>query len=815
MWISNNTKIRLMILLMFLCCIYLCGCAGSRQVKLGQEYASEGDWDKSVQAFQEALVENPDDQEIQLMLLRAKKNASMAHLANGKALLDNKRYDEAITEFQMGIAFDSSNLQAESLLKKAKAMKESDYYLKMGRNLEKGQNYSQAKEAFQKAIELDPDNENAQSALARYKKIEEEPPPKYPLKIERKEPISLKFKNTPILNIFEVLTRLTGVNFIFDKDVKETKVTFFLSNVSFDEFMEIFLRTNELAATMVNEKTLLVYPDTPQKAKEYEDLQIRTFYLAHLDVKKASALLTKILNSKDISENEALNALVIRGPKETLEVAAKILEANDRPSSEVTFNVEILEVERIKEKQLGLDFPTTITGSLGEATTDFYTPGSDTAPAAGGASIPVLRRTSDENILVSIPTATLNLMKRDGDTKTLAKPQIRVKNRESAKIHIGDKIPLRTNRRMDTSGAVTYDYQYQDVGVKLNVEPIINLHDEITLKLTLEISSIGDNVGTADDPQYTIKTRTAESVMTVRAGESVIIGGLISDEERKTVRKVPLLGEIPVLGYVFSSYDTDDIQKDILMAITPIIIRNQEIPDVSIARIWSGKEEDFSLKGPYEEEVDQEINLLDRPREELSMEEEPPPWMGIDTMEDTPPMPDEEAEIFPPGIGPEEDFPEGPMDMPLDVIPEPEDEPALLPPPLDDEGPPVPQPGVTEADPQAVAKAEQLDETTESDALKRDTLADFWPNSLPYSIQVNAYIRKTDAEKRVNSLKQMEYDCFTYAGYVPMKDSTFYRVFIGKFKDYKTAKEFCEDLRQRGDFAKDIYVVNRSWAIGG
>ncbi|MBW1911630.1 MAG: tetratricopeptide repeat protein, partial [Deltaproteobacteria bacterium] len=579
-WISREIKITLMALLLIITGIYLSGCVNSKHMRLGQQYAAAGDWDKSVQAFQKALEENPEDQEIRLLLFRSKKNASLSHLSKGEALLNKKRFDEATTEFQMSIAFDPANIKAESLFEEAGAMKESEHFLKKGQNLEKAQKYSQAKENFQKALELNPANEMAESALSRYREKETALPPKYSLKLKKEGPISLRFKNTPILNIFEVLTRLTGINFIFDKDIKETKVTFFLSDVPFDQFLEIFLRTNKLAAALVNEKTMIIYPDTPQKAKEYQDLQIRTFYLAYLDVKKAVALLTKILKSKNISANENLNAVVIRAPKDVIEVASKIIEANDRPSSEVILSVEILEVSRTKEQQLGLELsPTSITVGLGGPTSDFYTLGGAGAPASGGASLDALDRTSDKNILVSIPTATLNLLKRDGDTKTLAKPQIRVKNRGKAKIHIGERIPLRTNRRVEAgTGAVTSDYQYQDVGVKLNVEPVINVHDEITLKLTLEVSSIGDNVGTAADPQYSIKTRTVQSVMSVRAGESVIIGGLISDEERKTVRKVPLLGEIPVLGYLFSSYDTNDVQMDILMAITPIIVRSQEIP---------------------------------------------------------------------------------------------------------------------------------------------------------------------------------------------------------------------------------------------
>jgi len=212
--------------------------------------------------------------------------------------------------------------------------------------------------------------------------------------------------------------------------------------------MDIFLRTNQLAATVVNENTMIVYPDTAEKAKEYQDLQIRTFYLANLEVKKAVELLTKILNSKDISANESLNALVIRGTKDKLEVASRILEANDRPSSEAVFNVEILEVSRTKEKQLGLDIGSaSVSMSLGNPSAQYFTPGSASAPASGGVSLDVIGKASDENLLLSIPTATLNLLKRDGDTRTLAKPQIRVKNGEEAKILIGERIPLRTNRR--------------------------------------------------------------------------------------------------------------------------------------------------------------------------------------------------------------------------------------------------------------------------------------------------------------------------------------------------------------------------------
>jgi general secretion pathway protein D len=798
---SIKIEKALLVLLATVAVIAFSGCTGNNNLRLGQQYASSGDWDNSIQAFQKAQDEDPEDQEIKLLLIRSKKNASLNHLAKGESYLEAKRYDEALTELQMAIAFDSSNLKAESLLKKAKTMKESDYYLKKGLAFEKTQNYSQAKESFLKSLEFYKDNTLARDAIDRYKKTDSEPgEKKYPLKIADQTPISLKFKGTPILNVFEVLTKLAGVNFIFDKDLKETKVTLFLSNVSFDQFMDIFLQTNQLAATVVNEKTMIIYPNTAEKVKEYQDLQIRTFFLSNLDVKKAVELLTKILNSKDISANESQNALVIRGSKDKLDIAAKILEANDRPSAEATFNVEILEVDRTKEKNLGIDISSTsVSLSLGNATSSYFTPGSATAPASGGVSLETIGKASDENLLLSIPTATLNLLKRDGDTKTLAKPQIRVKNGEEAKILIGERIPLRTNRRTDTTGAVTYDYQYQDIGVKLSVKPSINLHDEITMNLTLEVSSIGNNVGTASDPQFSINTRNAQSILTVRAGESVIIGGLISDDERKSVQKIPLLGDIPILGSIFSSYDTSDTQTDILMAITPIIVRSQEIPDQDVSQIWSGKEGNISSSRPYAGTMDKGADLLDYPKKD-AVAETPPNETGASESgieADAPPstvIEDEE--------GPPDDIPQS---APPNNSTSRADEPSI-------EKKIDPVPVVVMAQQSSQPVAEVLEEKPATSNQKADSS---WDDAMPYTIQVNSYDKAEDAERRMESLKQLEYDSFTYAVYLSKKDRTCHRVFVGRYKDRYSARKACSELKQKGDFAGDIYVVNRSRAIGG
>lgn len=787
------------------------GCATQNNyAKQGREYAASGNWDKSVQAFQQAYDKDPNDREIELLLFRAKKNAALAHLARGEAFLRSNQLDEAISEFQMSIAFDSTNIEAESLIEKAMAIKEADYHFKKGENLLKAQKEVQAKEAFQMVLNLDPQHSGARKALALLQKKEQNLP-KYGLNIKNKDPISLKFKNTPILNVFEVLTRLTGINFIFDKDVQETKVTFFLTDVQFDEFIEIFLQTNKLAAKLVNEKTMIIYPDTPQKAKEYDDLQIRTFYLANMDVKKAVPLLSKIFKGKDISANEESNAVVIRGTKGEIEIAAKLIEANDRPTSEVMFNVEILEVKRSKERQIGLELdPAAATIGIGESTSGYFNPAADDAPAIGSFSLSVADKISKKNVLVSIPSATINLLKRDGDTKTLASPQIRVRNKEKAKIHIGERIPLRSNRRVDTTGAITYDYQYQDVGIKLNVEPTINLHDDISLKMTLEVSSIGENVGTTDDPQYSIRTRTAESVMSLRAGESVIIGGLISDEERRTIRKVPLLGDVPILGYLFSNYDTSDAQTDILMAITPIMVRGQEIPSSEVAQIWSGKDQDFYLREPYggyyEEEETNPVQQENKP----DMEPE-----GYSTSTPNRPTTSEGRSISPAVESP------GPTAQPLQPSTFNEAKAPFnrTPEGVNPVNPPIAgsvSQNETEK-PKPMNNPMLAHNKSDQPSFSRDTeiAADPWPPSLKYSVHVNSFVEKIDADRRVQELKQMNYDSFALTGRIEGEDQVYYRVFIGKFDDFKTAEKFCEDLKQKQGFRKDIHIVSRDWALGG
>jgi general secretion pathway protein D len=538
-----------------------------------------------------------------------KQQASLQHMRKAMELLENRYFKEAIEELQVSIAFYPGNYRAIELIDKTRKMKESEYYFQKGLARVRAGDFESARLSFQEAVNLDPEHREAAQALERFKKMPHQIP-EYGLDQRYDKPISMQFKKTPIMNVFEVLSKLTGMNFIFDKDIRESQVTLFMTEVGLDQFLEVLLKTNGLKAKMINQNSLIIFPDAPAKAKEYDELYVKTFYLSYLKAPEAVVLLTKLLRTENIIVNEKINAVTLRGREAEVEMAARVIQANDRAPSEVILDVEVMEVAQNLEKDLGLSISDTITFGKGDTSGGQGEPVTRFEPLT---SLEALSNISSKELFLSLPTATLRLLRKDGDTRILAKPQLRVNSSEKASILIGERVPLRTNRRVQTDGSTTYDFQYQDVGVKLVAEPVINAYNQVTLKINIEISSLGNNVGTSTDPQYAINTRTVETLLTVYDGDSVIIGGLIEDQDRITTQKIPFLGEMPAMGRLFSSENTEQKKTDILLTITPVVIRNQDIPPMEVSGFWSGTLDRVSMDLPAAETVKSELMFNEKP----------------------------------------------------------------------------------------------------------------------------------------------------------------------------------------------------------
>jgi general secretion pathway protein D len=307
--------------------------------------------------------------------------------------------------------------------------------------------------------------------------------------------------------------------------------------------------------------------------------------------------------------------------------------------------------------------------------------------------------------------------------------------------------------------------------------------------LLLEVSALGENLSAdLNDPQIPIRTRTAQSVLTLRDSETVIIGGLIDNTERRSIRKIPGVGDFPAIGSLFSNRSDEATKRDVLMVITPFVIRSQEIPAVESTEIWSGSEDRWSLEAPfggreepqYRRSPDKEIlELLPAP------EAEPAP-----PVEDAPTPPPPLTETAP--LAPE-------TAASVSAPPEPQ-------PPLSDTAPIDPD----------IAISRTAPESQPVGALTANAETAFgtgWPDNARYSIHVGSYLDRLEAEKRARQLAALDYDCFMIPARIPQK-GFFHRIFVGIYADKVQAGDICNQLRSRREFTRDIHVVDRQWAVG-
>ena len=412
------------------------------------------------------------------------------------------------------------------------------------------------------------------------------------------KPVSLQFRDAPLRVVFEALSHAAGLNFVFDRDVKvDAPVTLFVRDSSVDEVIKLIAITQQIERKVLNANSVLIYPATPAKQRDYQELVTRSFYLANADAKQAQSLLKQLVKSKDMFIDEKLNLLVIKDTPQAVRLAERLLASLDVAEPEVMLEVEVLEVARSKLRELGLDFPDeigygllrsqqqitqtqTAAGIVSEVVT---LPGSELAPGVVPRA-----QWGDLTGYVTNPALVLRLRAEDGDTNLLANPRIRVKNREKAKIHIGEKLPVFTTTSTANVG-VSASVSYLDVGLKLDVEPAVTLDDEVAIKVALEVSNIVREVpGPSDSLAYQLGTRSAATVLRLRNGETQVLAGLISDEERRSAQRLPGLGDLPLIGRLFSSERNNASKTEIVLLITPRIVRNIVAPSLARADLPAG-----------------------------------------------------------------------------------------------------------------------------------------------------------------------------------------------------------------------------------
>lgn len=614
-----KTKAFLLPLTFMLLTLQLSGCAGSRAYSRGQDFYAQGDYDKSVLNYMEAVENTPDRQEYHLRLSEALNKAAWQHLEEGRRLMKERRPAEAAAEFRRALEYDKALVVATNELAKAEELVKVDSLVQQADDFMRNRRLPQARNSLDQVLLLDPENPAALALLDKVKSAPRTIIDGVELDVTSTKPISLKFKNTDIKDAFNILSKLSGVNFILDESLKKQSFTFDITDVSFPQALELILNMNKLGKKVLNSRTIVIYSRSKDGDKQFTDHLIQTFYLSNIDAKKAVNLLRTMLQLRKVYVHEELNAIIIRDTADVIKLAGQLLEAADRADAEVTFDLEMIEVNDSSALKLGpLLSPASVSFGLGKP--GEVVSGTTTIPAdvivgstlvSGGSTknlVSGINGLSDLKSYYSLPTLTFDFLKTRTDAEILANPKIRVKNKEKAKVHIGSKEPVIT---VTSNGDVKTDsVAYVDVGIKLNIEPTIQLDNSVVTKVDLEVSTVSGRQTTNNGTQViTLTSTNASTVLTLKDGERTIIGGLIRDDTSKGRSGIVLLSDLPIIGALFTNHSNSKNKREILLSITPHIVQNVVVPAVGVGTLWSGGEDDLK-SGPvfgaftsYEDEV--------------------------------------------------------------------------------------------------------------------------------------------------------------------------------------------------------------------
>ena len=585
-----------------LCCLLTtaCGTLTSPDIKRGDQHLATGNWEEATVAYRQALKEDPFEPSLQNKYAIARERAAAMHEERGRQLLKDRQLDQAAEEFKRALTIEPTSKDHESGLTEAFRLKEArDRYREAERLVQLGR-VAEAMEVYQRAVELDPAHKEALEGVARLSEEQHA----VGRDDRQKQPVTLQFRNAGLKEVLEALGKAARVNFVFDKDVRNDPVTVSLEDKPFDEALTLVLNSNSLFAQKAGPSLFIISPSTKQKQEQYQDLIIRTFYLSTAKAKDMVALLKTMLDVKHIHGNEPLNTIVIRDQPEKVELAEKIIQANDREDSEVLFDVEVLEVNRTVDQQYGLTYPKQVAAAM--------VPPGFTGTIAGDIAqqftLGQLTNLGKDSYLFKLPTnVQLDFFKQITDAKTLAAPKVRVLNNKKAEVNIGDKQPILLSTTnvlpgqaatgaVPTTSTVT-SIEFRDTGVKLTVEPKIHLGNELSLKMKIEVIRLGDTVLLQQSPpitQFKFGNRSAETMLSVRDGETIVLGGLLQEEDRRTKVTIPWIDSIPWLGNLLSSFKTQRVTTEVILTITPHIMNSVRLPGPQGQAFWSGTESVYS-----------------------------------------------------------------------------------------------------------------------------------------------------------------------------------------------------------------------------
>jgi len=550
-----------------------------------RKHFDEGRGEEALAVLEKAYKENPGNLAARSDYFRLRELLAAQWLSQAETLRLAGQFELAEALYQRVLKQDAANPRARAGLAQVEADMRHRVLVAAAEKLVKAEKYREAQDALRPVLAENPQNREAYRLQRRIDdKLLKPAIATTHLKTSTTRPISLELRDVSLRGAFDVLSRATGVNFVFDKDVRaDQRTSIVVKDAAIEDAIRLILISNQLEHKILNENTVFVFPNTPQKLREHQELVVKSFYLANADVRQTANMIRTLVKTRDIFIDEKINLLVIKDTPNAVRLAERLIAAQDLAEPEVMLEVEILEVASARLLELGLRFPESVAWSLVGA-----------AGTPGTISLPewLARNAGLVQLTVTNPLFLLTLRQTDGSQSVLANPRIRVKNKEKARVHIGERVPVITTTAAATGGFVSESVSYLDIGLKLEVEPLIYLEDEVGIKVGLEVSNIVKEVrGTGSNTlAYQIGTRNANTTLRLRDGETQILAGLISDEDRRTANRVPGVGEMPVVGRLFSATKDTTAKTEIVLLITPRLVRTLTRPDVRSIEFSAGTE---------------------------------------------------------------------------------------------------------------------------------------------------------------------------------------------------------------------------------
>lgn len=602
--VSPQPVKRCAVLLLMLV-LFLSGCAINNKTFLnrnksfeeGQRLIETGELELGLMHLEQAAREEPNNKEIRTVLARQRDSVLSQMLADANNARLSGEFEFADEKYQRILDLFPRNERAQAGLE---ALQQEQYHvasIEYAQQLLALGDLEAAENAVRAVLQENPMQPQARELIKELNKhIARAETMDLTLDTAFSKPLSMEFKDTELKSVFEIMSRTAGINFVFDKDVRqEVKVSVFVRDNTVEDILRLLMMTNQLAYTRLNDNSLLIYQNTPAKQKEYQELVVRSFPVAYTDVKQMVAMVRGLVKAKDIYVNEQLNLFIMRDTLEAIRIVEKLVTLNDLPEPEVMLEVVILTVNRSNKFTLGPNLPQNVTfsfvpgvGPVPSTGTGTGTTSTTTTTGSGAADSVKLSQIdhldgfpSLRNFVVANQVA-IDFAHNLSNADILANPRIRVKNREAAKIHIGTRQPVFSASVAGggISNVVTSTPTFIEIGTKLDIEPIIGMNNDVTMKVQLEVSSINGfevaNTGAAGISTRApiIATTSAETHLTLKDGETQILAGLIEDIDTRAVGALAGLINIPGLDRLTSKQTVDRQKREVMLMITPRIIRN-------------------------------------------------------------------------------------------------------------------------------------------------------------------------------------------------------------------------------------------------